>query len=667
MKKLLLVLLFAVPAFAQNVRFDTAFPSITSQGTTPFLVANIPPLAPLLSVCHSPANAVPCTNYATTYTGAGVACPNGAQDTPAPNALTSACQSNGDTQGNIGFWVPAGQYDYTVCIGFNCFGPYTVTPGPSLSSNNTFTGTNTFTGATNLNAGGNIAGSWTGNPTFLGNPLFSGSASFTGGATFSSVSPTFNVAANLNTGGNIAGTWTGSPVLTGDPATCELNNTFYVGAACNTFWGTSDIGGQINAAYAAGPSNGVHIHIMPAIYSYSTGIMITTIGRPVFLECASGVAGSSSGNVPSVTQLVFTPTSGNAILIDTGTGNKVIGCSFTGSGGTSVGMFLGGPTISNSFILGVIDKVDIGGFGVGLEFGWNVYISSFLNLSLHDNTTNNLLISNSGGEGENIVFQGGSISNKLSAFSTTCASILFGGDYHFRDISFDQCGITASAVNAFIDFQSVHVENPNGATASPFFTFGTACNFCSLTVTGGEWIEDGTTGVRTEFIKDTSTVANHDVDVTVNSGSFIPNETVAQLFNATGAACCARATIPNFVNGFGGSQFTNPTGGNILGVQAMFQVGDCGTTSSCAGTFLSGPLKLKMIKGSAPLVSGTPSVVTVTAFNPAFTSSSSFVCTVSNATTAANSLKVVNVSGTSITITGPNTVTDTVNYICVGT
>jgi Pectate lyase superfamily protein len=97
----------------------------------------------VLAVCQSPANSgpgIPCTNYATTYTYAGVACPNGAQDTPQP-ATTSSCQTQGDPQGNIGFWAPSGQYDYTVTIGTTTFGPYTVTLG-GAGSGGTPGGTN---------------------------------------------------------------------------------------------------------------------------------------------------------------------------------------------------------------------------------------------------------------------------------------------------------------------------------------------------------------------------------------------------------------------------------------------------------------------------------------------------------------------------------------------
>jgi len=99
----LLVLCLGLCAFGQNVRYSAPFPSVSSIAP-PFLIANLPPNSPVLAVCNSPANALPCTNYATTFTSLGVACPNGAQDTPDPNP--SACQSTGDAQGNIAFCAP---------------------------------------------------------------------------------------------------------------------------------------------------------------------------------------------------------------------------------------------------------------------------------------------------------------------------------------------------------------------------------------------------------------------------------------------------------------------------------------------------------------------------------------------------------------------------------
>lgn len=129
---LLAVLVLCAAGFAQNVRYSAPFPSVSSTTSTPYLVANVPPNSPVLSVCSSPANDTPCTNYATTYTSLGVACANGSQDTPDPQP--SACQSTGDEVGNIGFWAPAGTYDYTVCVANTCFGPYTVTLGAVSSS-----------------------------------------------------------------------------------------------------------------------------------------------------------------------------------------------------------------------------------------------------------------------------------------------------------------------------------------------------------------------------------------------------------------------------------------------------------------------------------------------------------------------------------------------------
>jgi hypothetical protein len=164
MKKLYLLLLFALlcstAAMSQNVRYRAEWPSVSSN-FPPVLVANLPPNSPTIAVCHSPANAVPCSNYATTYTGAGAACPNGAQDTPDPNALTSACQPTGDATGNVGFWAPAGTYDYTVCIQNNCFGPITVTLGGSGGGGGGSPGgSNTQLQFNNAGAFGGISG-WT--------------------------------------------------------------------------------------------------------------------------------------------------------------------------------------------------------------------------------------------------------------------------------------------------------------------------------------------------------------------------------------------------------------------------------------------------------------------------------------------------------------------------
>lgn len=94
----------------------------------------------------------------------------------------------------------------------------------------------------------------------------------------------------------------------------------------------------------------------------------------------------------------------------------------------------------------------------------------------------------------------------------------------------------------------------------------------------------------------------------------------------------------------------------------------CGTTSTCASTYV-GPA-LKVAYGTVALVSASPSAATVASFSPAFTSSTSYSCSASpvgtSAAVAAAGIAVNITSGTSVTFTGPNTVTTVINYVCYG-
>lgn len=123
-----------------------------------------------------------------------------------------------------------------------------------------------------------------------------------------------------------------------------------------------------------------------------------------------------------------------------------------------------------------------------------------------------------------------------------------------------------------------------------------------------------------------------------------------QAFNLSSSAPFTANGTVNFVQGL-------QQNGTALGQ-------NCGTTTICGNTATA---LMRVVFGSVALSSGTPSTATVTGFSPAFTSTSTFFCMATNATTAADSVKIVNASSSSITITGPNTVTDTINYVCVGT
>lgn len=109
----------------------------------------------------------------------------------------------------------------------------------------------------------------------------------------------------------------------------------------------------------------------------------------------------------------------------------------------------------------------------------------------------------------------------------------------------------------------------------------------------------------------------------------------------------------------------NPAGGYGSPALAVSNAIACGTTVACANT--NAP-SAHVIFGSAPLTTGTPSTATVTGITPAFTSNTSYKCTVNDQTAPASNLVSVTsyVSGSSFVITGPATNTDTIAYICVG-
>jgi hypothetical protein len=94
---------------------------------------------------------------------------------------------------------------------------------------------------------------------------------------------------------------------------------------------------------------------------------------------------------------------------------------------------------------------------------------------------------------------------------------------------------------------------------------------------------------------------------------------------------------------------------------------NCGTTTTAACTAQIPPI---IHTGQFALTSASPSVATITGLSPAFTSSSSYVCSLSptgtTAAVAAGGMAINYVSGSSFTVTGPNTVTTQANYVCIG-
>lgn len=92
----------------------------------------------------------------------------------------------------------------------------------------------------------------------------------------------------------------------------------------------------------------------------------------------------------------------------------------------------------------------------------------------------------------------------------------------------------------------------------------------------------------------------------------------------------------------------------------------CGTTTTCTAAAATPNLITKF--GSVALTSASPSTAVITGLP--FTSTSSYVCTASpegtTAAVAATGIAVSRTSASSLTLTGPNTVTTVINYVCTG-
>ena len=138
--KLICIVAVSIPlASAQAVRVD--IPAVTTVSSTvlPNRLPNPPPYAPILAVPYAqiqlfgyPANANPPTNYATTYTDAtaATACVNPMQ---VVIAGTNVCTGFSDGQGNAGFWLLPGNYNYTETVNGIVYGPFPITAGLAVN------------------------------------------------------------------------------------------------------------------------------------------------------------------------------------------------------------------------------------------------------------------------------------------------------------------------------------------------------------------------------------------------------------------------------------------------------------------------------------------------------------------------------------------------------
>jgi len=202
------------------------------------------------------------------------------------------------------------------------------------------------------------------------------------------VAPTNSVGMNVNLVSLPAGTAGTSEYdalyvyRTGQPV---INNVLYVGGPLGPSWGVGDIGAQINAAYAALPSTGGKIIVVPqasgGCYTWTTEVVLNVASKYPILEGGGADSENSSGTAANGACLNWTSTSGTAMLLDYvpanggGTGrnhglrnltlvNNQCGL-FGGCGNTAIGVDYGTTNAGGQNAANY--NLRINGFGTGMK------------------------------------------------------------------------------------------------------------------------------------------------------------------------------------------------------------------------------------------------------------------------------------------------------------
>lgn len=285
----------------------------------------------------------------------------------------------------------------------------------------------------------------------------------------------------------------------------------------------SDIGAQINAAYASLPSTG-GIVVVAKGGSFSTPIVFNTVGKTVLL------IGSPGNSVV----LTYTPTTGIAITFNFGTGHEMGAglrdLTLTGPGNTTstTGVIVGGTNGAEGVRF---SNFKIQSFGTNLTFGSNTWIVEFDHGMIRDGGTN---VNAPGGltaEGENMLFHHITFADAPTPFTNSVW--IRSGEVRFESCSFDQAqlriGDSVGGYAAQVSAHHCHFENPNLGATYDFIVQDNRAG-CVLFLTDSELAQDLTSGTYPEFM-------------TVNGGEAYVRG--FQMFSATGSTFTHFAVVNN--------------------------------------------------------------------------------------------------------------------------
>jgi hypothetical protein len=245
--------------------------------------------------------------------------------------------------------------------------------------------------------------------------------------------------------------------------TCKnFENVRCVDSANAAGWPGSDFVGWVNSAYADCPLTGCDIYIAAGNYTSgsTSGILITTKGKPARLLCPAAGAANLNFTAATAIAITFNFSAGNLSAAG------INGCQLTGPGaGTaSTAIILGGAKGASQVVL---RDIKVQTFGTFERVGNNAFNQECDHCIILQNGTGFSILAGLTNSGESFHFTHSVIGGNTSTPSL-CLSVTEPVDnLSFDGGSLDQCSfnITAGQIN----ITNTQFENPNGVTSAPLF------------------------------------------------------------------------------------------------------------------------------------------------------------------------------------------------------
>lgn len=500
LKKWLALALLLIPlaVFGQGVRIGDELP-VNSAITTPGVISTVP--FTNVNICTYPANGVPCTNKATTYTGITLATPC-STSTQLVLHGTSSCVSQTDLYGNWGAWVASGTYDITFTVsGGQSYGPFTLSAGGGSAGG--VSSINSLTGAVTFAPGANITLTPSGNTVTIA-------------ATGGGFTPSINGTPLSSAGLNLETSTTNATGLTCTPTLVSTINVI-----------PCEISGTITAAHVATLNQNTTGNAATATALAATPTLCTTGQAPTGVLANGNATGcASTGGTGTVTSF----SAGNLSPLFTtsvATATSTPALTFALSNAAQNSIFAGPPT-----------------GGAGAPSFQTAPTFSAANLTsfptFNQNTTGNAATATSASNG---ITAGTAGYFQKAASSTTLANTLC--DEGITTVNQVTCTDTAGIAGvSFTSTQSTagFVDYPQGsssASAPLCITAFSICEQAPATVTSYLVTKPGLAaqGIETNIV--TSAVdtqgfsgdGNHSTAVTIGSGTSIGSTSLCSTAN----------------------------------------------------------------------------------------------------------------------------------------